>query len=381
MDPRTGRIEAALGEGGDIAWFRAPGRVNLMGDHTDYNEGFVLPAAIDRDCLIAVRPRADGRLVVRSLDVVPDEAVVEVAADGTDEPAQVEPRWGRYVAGVVRALAERKRRSVGMDAVLSSTVPRGSGLSSSAALEVASALALCHVAGFGLPARDLALACQHAEQIATGVPCGIMDQLVSFEGKGGAALLIDCRSIECRPVPIPAEIAILAVHSGLPRALADSAYAERRAACEATAARLGLQALRDAAPEDVADDPFARHVVAENRRVLDTAQAIRAGELEHLGPLFAASHASLRDDYRVSTPELDSLVRLLVDEGALGARLTGAGFGGCAVALARSAEAPGIAERACGRYVAETGLAPQAFLCRAVDGAARVVSARDQSDL
>ncbi len=371
MGPRADRIEASLGNGADVAWFRAPGRVNLMGDHTDYNEGFVLPVTIDRDCLIAVRPRADGRVVVRSLDVDRAESVVEVAADGSDEPSGIEPAWGRYVAGVVRALAERGRPPRGTDAVLSSTVPVGSGLSSSAALEVAAALAVCHVSAFELPGRELALACQYAEQIATGVPCGIMDQLASLEGEAGAALLIDCRDLGYEPVRLPAEVAVLAVHSGLQRLLAGSAYAERRAACEAAAARLGLRALRDARPEDVADDPFARHVVSENRRVLDTAEAIRVGDLERLGPLFAASHASLRDDYRVSTPELDALVRLLVNEGALGARLTGAGFGGCAVAIVRSGEATGIAERASARYRAETELEPQALVCRAVAGAGR----------
>ncbi len=369
MDQRATRIAAALGEGAEIRWFRAPGRVNLMGDHTDYNEGFVLPAAIDRDCLIGARTRADGRVLVRSLDVDSDGAVVELAADGGDDPERVEPAWGRYVAGVVRELAERGRQPVGMDAALSSTVPQGSGLSSSAALEVACAVALGGVAGFELPTGELAAACQRAELVATGVPCGIMDQLVSLEGRADAALLIDCRSLAVGQVQLPPGLAILAVHSGLPRALADSAYAERRAACEASAARLGLAALRDATPEDVADDPFARHVVSENQRVLDTARAIAESDLGGLGPLFAASHASLRDDYRVSTPELDALVEALVDAGALGARLTGAGFGGCAVALVRREDAQIVAERAVERYRAEIGIDPTAFLCRAVDGA------------
>jgi galactokinase len=351
------------------ARFRAPGRVNLMDDHTDYNEGFVLPAAIDRECVIAVRPRGDRRVVVRSADVDEAERIVDVAADGADEPNALEPAWGRYVAGVVRALADAGRAPLGMDAELGSTVPLGSGLSSSAALEVSLALALCHVASFELPPAKLALACQHAEHIATGVPSGVMDQFVSLAAEARAALLLDCRSLEHEAVRLPQSIALLAVHSGLPRTLAGSAYADRRAACEAAAARLGLRSLRDATSEQVADDPFARHVVSENARVLETAAAIRAGDLERLGSLYAASHASLRDDFRVSTSELDVLVRALVEEGALGARLTGAGFGGCVVALVRREDAATVATGVVRRYRTQTGCEPQAFLCRAVAGA------------
>ena len=363
---------AAVRHEGEAVWFRAPGRVNLMGDHTDYNAGFVLPAAVDLECVIAVRSREDRRVTVRSLDVGETEAVVDVAADGTDAPRTVEPPWGRYVAGVVRALAEAGRAAAGMDAVLSSTVPSGSGLSSSAALEVSLALALCHEASFELPLTELAHACQHGEQIATGVPSGIMDQVVSLAGEAGAALLLDCRSLEYETVQLAPSIAVLAVHSGLSRTLAGSAYAERRAATEAAAARLGLRSLRDATLEQVADDPLARHVVSENARVLEVAAAIRTGDLDGLGELYAASHASLRDDFRVSTPELDALVRILVEEGALGARLTGAGFGGCVVALARPEDAAAIADRAGRRYREETGRESRTFLCRLAAGAGRI---------
>jgi galactokinase len=369
VDARRASIEQALGGPDRIRWFRAPGRVNLMGDHTDYNEGFVLPMAIDRDCLIGVRARTDGRVTVRSLDVPPGEVVVDLSADGSDEPAAVTPPWGRYVAGVVRTLAERGRPGIGLEAALSSTVPAGSGLSSSAALEVACALALCFVAGLELPTCELAAACRRAEEIATGVPCGIMDQLASLAGRPDAALLLDCRSLSVEPVPLPGGIAVLAVHSGMARALADSAYSERRAACETAAARLGLPALRDAGPEQVADDPYARHVVSENERVLESAAALRAGGLDRLGPLFAASHTSLRDDYRVSTPELDALVDALVKADALGARLTGAGFGGCVVALVRKGDAADVADEAERRYREATGLEPTTFRCHAVAGA------------
>jgi galactokinase len=201
-----------------------------------------------------------------------------------------------------------------------------------------------------------------------------MDQLISLAGKARSAILLDCRNLEHQTVRLPPSIALLAVHSGLPRTLAGSAYAERRAATEAAAARLDLRSLRDATPEQVADDPFARHVVSENARVLEVAAAIRAGDLDRLGALYAASHASLRDDFRVSTPELDELMRILVEQGALGARLTGAGFGGCVVAVARRQDAAAIAERAAQRYREETGLEPRAFLLRAAAGAGRIAA-------
>jgi galactokinase len=203
-----------------------------------------------------------------------------------------------------------------------------------------------------------------------------MDQLVSLLAEEGSALLIDCRSLEVETVAIPSGVVIAAVHCGRPRELRSSEYAERRAACEAAARRLGLPSLRDARPADVEDDPFARHVVAENRRVLDTARAFRAGDLAALGPLFAASHASLRDDFRVSTPELDALVEALVDAGAVGARLTGAGFGGCVVALLAEAHADAALERACAAYRRRTGLEPGTFVCRPAAGAGSIAPAR-----
>lgn len=345
--------------------FRAPGRVNLIGDHTDYNEGFVLPLAIDLDCRVRAAPRARD-VCIESLDL--GEAV-HLAADGSTEPAGVEPSWGRYAAGVVRALADRGREPAGIDAVVSSTVPLGAGLSSSAAFEVALALALCDAAGFALPPVELALACQEAEQIATGVPVGIMDQLASLSGRRGHALLIDCRSLDIEPIPLPPRLSVVIVHSGVSRTLADSAYAERRRVCELVAGRLGLRSLRDAAPEQVEDEPRARHVVSENARVLEAARALAEGAIEELGPLLAASHTSLRDDYEVSTPELDALVDELVAAGALGARLTGAGFGGCVVGLAERESAAAVVERAAARYRERTGREPRAYVCRPAEGA------------
>jgi galactokinase len=340
---------------------RAPGRVNLIGDHTDYNEGFVLPAAIDLETRVRARPRDDALIRVRSLG-----STVEI---GDGDPRTVEPAWGRYVAAVARALAARGRPPVGVDADVSSTVPSGAGLSSSAALEVSVALALCDAAEFELPPLELALACQEAEQVARGVPTGIMDQLSSIAGRAGCALLIDCRSLEVEPIPLPDELAIVVVHSGLERALEGSSYAERRADCERVAAALGLRSLRDATPEQVADEPRARHVVSENARVLASVEALKRGDVGALGPLLDASHASLRDDFEVSTPELDALAEALRGAGALGARLTGAGFGGCVVALAPRENAEGIAAAAAARYADESGRNPRTWIVRAVDGA------------
>ena len=358
------RIAAALAGADGARWYRAPGRVNLMGDHTDYNDGFVLPVAIDRDCVVAAFPAATVR--ARSLD---EGVPVELAADGSTDPDAVEPRWGRYVAAVVRELAGRGRPPVGADLTIASDVPLGSGLSSSAALEVACAVALAGVAGWELDRLELAQACRAAEESATGVPCGIMDQLASVAGRDGCALLIDCRSLESRAIPLPEALAVLVVHSGIARTLDTSAYAERRRACERIAARLGLAALRDATAAQVADEPLARHVVTENERVLEAARALGSGDLELLGRLFLESHASLGRDFGVSTPELDALVEELLRAGAFGARLTGAGFGGCVVAACSRDSVDGIAATATQAYRTRTGLVPTAFVVRASGGA------------
>ncbi|HZQ64923.1 MAG TPA: galactokinase [Gaiellaceae bacterium] len=358
-------------DGGDGRGFRAPGRVNLIGEHTDYNEGFVLPIAIDLECVVRVGRAGGDRVRLRSTQLGGE---VELPADGSAEPALTRPAWGRYAAGVVRVLAELGRPAVGFEGEVSSTVPIAAGLSSSAAFEVAVALALCDAAGFEPPPLELAQACQRGELVATGVPCGIMDQLTSIAGRRGSALLIDCRSLDVDPIPLPPGLAVLVVHSGVPRELAGSAYAERRRECEEAAARLGLRALRDATLDQVAGWPRARHVVSENARVNAAVEALRAGDAARLGGLLGEGHASLRDDFEVSTPELDTLVELLVEAGALGARLTGAGFGGCVVALASTDRALEVGEAAAVRYRAETGREPRVFVCRAADGAGPVAT-------
>ena len=340
---------------------------SMYPSNMDYNDGFCLPLAIDRHCVATWEPTEDGRITARSVQL---PGVVSVAADGSDDPPAVEPPWGRFVAGVARALAELGRDPVGLALRVTSNVPAGSGLSSSSALSVALTLAIAEAGGLAFPdRRDAAQAALHAEVLATGVPGGLMDQLCSLFGVAGHALLLDCRSLEVTPVALPDSLEVLVVHCGLPRTLAGSAYAERRAACEVAATRLGLTALRDATAAQVTHDPIARHVVSENARVLAFVTALRADATDALGPLLLASHASLRDDYVVSTPELDLLVDLLVEHGALGARLTGAGFGGCVVALVPRGAVTDCATETIRAYRTGTGLAPQAFVVRAVDGA------------
>ena len=346
--------------------FRAPGRVNLIGGQVDYHEGWVVSMAIDRDVVVTAEPRADGRIVARSDEL---DGVVDIAADAHDEPAAVQPAWGRVVGGVARVLAELGRAPVGADLAITSRVPIGGGLSSSAAFEVGVALALCDGAGLTLAPHDLALAAQRAEHIATGVPCGNQDQLAAVFGQAGHALLLDCRSLEIEALPLPPALQVLVVHSGVQRTLEGSPYAARRAESIEVGRRLGLRALRDATLEQVRDQPRGRHAVTEMVRVRAFADALRAGDIDALGPLMLASHASSRDDMEVSTPELDTLVECLMDAGALGARLTGAGFGGCIVALVPRERAGTIEATATHGYREKTGREPVAWIVQAAAGA------------
>ncbi len=310
----------------------APGRVNLIGDHTDYTGGLVLPVAIDRGTTVVLE-RTGNKVVLDSADEE-EPAVVDL---GLSDAAAVTPPWARFVAGVVQEV----RPSEGGVGTVRTDLPIGAGLASSAALEVAVALAL----SFEGSPLELALACQRAEQAASGVPCGMMDQLASAAGVAGCALLIDCSTLRVTPVPLPEGVDVVVVHSGQRRSLSGSAYADRKAQCEAAASMIGP--LRDAGFEDVAtiDDPVlarrARHVVSENARVAAFADALAGEDLAGAGALMVESHQSLRHDFEVSTTALDELVeRLLRQPGVHGARLTGAGFGGCVVALAE----PGAVE-------------------------------------
>ncbi|HLH46539.1 MAG TPA: galactokinase [Acidimicrobiales bacterium] len=305
----------------------APGRVNLIGDHTDYTGGLALPMAID---LVTTVEGARGGGVVRLVSAEA-EGEARLSLD-LDDPAAAAPAWARYVAGVVAVL----RPETGFVGQVSTTLPLGAGLSSSAALEVATALAL----GFGGTATELALACQRAEQLATGVPCGVMDQLVSAGGVAGHALLVDCSTLAVHPVAVPDGVEVVVVFSGERRHLATSAYASRRRQCEAAQAILGpLHHASIEAVEELGDPVLqarARHVVTENDRVRRFVEALGAGDFVACGRLMIASHDSLRHDFEVSTPRLDRLVsELCAVPGVYGARLTGAGFGGCVVALCR----------------------------------------------
>ncbi len=311
--------------------WRAPGRINVIGDHTDYQDGFCLPMAIDRECRVTVRPEPGSTTITATSAQEAGTAVV--ATDGTTDPATVDPPWGRFVAGAVAACVARGAHLPGGAYTVTSSVPTGAGLSSSSALSVALVLAGAELGGLRLDRVALARLALDAEVRATGVPGGLLDQMTALHAEPGHLLLLDCRTLSVTPVPLPRSLGFVVVHSGRARSLAESGYAARRAAVEAAAAALGLPTLRDATAAQVAHDPRARHVVSENARVLAFVDALRAGRIDELGPLMLAGHASLRDDYEVSTPELDRAVDLLMVHGALGARLTGAGFGGCVVGL------------------------------------------------
>jgi galactokinase len=326
---------------------RAPGRVNLIGEHVDYNDGLVLPVAVDLEVGLAVRRRQDDRVSIYSADM--DEQA-EFAIAGL-APGSVKG-WAAYPAGVAWSLAQAGLMLRGIDAAVSGNVPLGGGLSSSAALEVAFAAAFRHASELDLPDVQLARLCQAAENQFVGVACGIMDQMTSACAEPGRALLLDCRSMEIRQVPLPPALQIVIFHSGVPRRLSASEYNQRRRECEEAAGRLAavdddIRTLRDITPEQLLAlsrhlpaplDRRARHVVGEIERVQLAAAALESGETERFGELLFASHRSLRDDYQVSCEELDALVELARRApGVVGARLTGAGFGGCTVNVVSAA--------------------------------------------
>lgn len=347
----------------------APGRVNLIGEHTDYNDGFVLPVAIDRTVAVAIAPREDSRVRVQSVDR-------DQRDDFSLDNARRHPMggWRNYVRGVLWALLDSQHPLRGVDLSISGDVPQGAGLSSSAALELALAGAICAASGVELPPREMALLCQRAEHMYAGVQCGIMDQFAAALGREGCALFIDCQSLETEDVPLPNGVAIVVIDSKLPRELAGTPYNQRRDQCAEAARALGLTSLRsahDSQIESLPDDlrRRARHVVTENARVLAAKAALRDGDCGTLGLLFAESHASLRDGFEASTPEIDLLVELAnAAPGAIGARLTGGGFGGCTVNLVEAAEAQRFGEIVVSQYRQRPGLDAEAHVCSAVDG-------------
>jgi galactokinase len=351
---------------------RAPGRVNLIGEHTDYNDGFVLPMAIERETRMAAAPRRDARVRLVALDL--DR---ETAFDLPEIQATNDERWSNYVRGVAAGLVTAGYPVQGCDLLMQGDVPIGAGLSSSAAVEMAAVQALRAIGHFDVAPDVAARVGQRAEHLFVGTQCGLMDQLASALGRPNHALLIDCRDLSYTPVPVPANAAILIADTAVRRHLAGSAYNERRAQCEAAARALGVPALRDATPQMLAEarlDPLiekrARHVISENERVLATVTALQSGDLPAAGQLMNSSHASLRDLYEVSSRELDQMVELLrAQPGCYGARLTGAGFGGCAVALMDAGAVTGAIPAVAAAYQERTGLVPALYPTRAAAGA------------
>lgn len=355
---------------------RAPGRVNLIGEHTDYNDGFVLPVAIDRAVWIALRTRDDNQVRAYTADMD------ETAGFPLKELTRGDDEWIEYLKGTAWALHEAGFPLHGWDGVIASWVPVGAGLSSSAALEMATARAFSVTDGFEWDPATMARVGQRAENDWVGVKSGIMDQMASAAGQAGHALLIDCRSLEYEPVPLPAGTAIVILDTSTRRGLVDSAYNERQQQCAEAAALFEVPALRDV-PLALIDTAVgrldeityrrARHVVTENARVIEAVDALRAGDAEHMGRLMASSHISLRDDFEVSTDALDAMAELAQQHPACyGARMTGAGFGGCAVALVDAAHAEDFAATTAERYQAAIGVEPSIYVCTASDGASHV---------
>jgi galactokinase len=368
---------ARFGRAPEGVW-AAPGRVNLIGEHTDYNDGFVFPLAIDRRVTVVAARRLDDLLRILSLE----KGLTEVPLSGL-QPGAVEG-WAAYVAGAVWSLAQEGVRVGGLDLVLTSDVPVGSGLSSSAAVECSTLLAARDLYGGPQDPIQLARIAQRAENEMVGVPCGIMDQTASMACTAGHVLLLDTRSLTTRQIPFDlarAGLSLLVIDTRVSHALADGAYAERRGVCQQAARLLGIPALRDAteAMLEASRDRLgelhyrrARHVVRENGRVLEVVRVLNLGQPDRIGPTLTASHASLRDDYQVSAAELDLAVETATTAGALGARMTGAGFGGCALALV-PAGATGTVAEAITRTFADRRLqAPTVFPVAPVDGASRL---------
>ncbi len=362
---------------------RAPGRVNLIGEHTDYNDGFVFPIAIDRDIRIAARRRRDGEVHLHSVNFQSDTTFPV-------DTLEKDPRhpWADYPKGVMAELTKAGQPLSGWDAVIYGNVPLDAGLSSSAAFEVAAARTLSLLNQIPFDPAQAALLCQRAENRFVGVQCGIMDQFISALGKKDHGLLIDCRDLSHRHIPLDSgQVSVVVCNSGVQRGLVDSEYNTRRRQCEEGFQRLsetlpGIEALRDVSIEDFEAHQAllpeivrkrCRHVVAENQRVLDAVHALENGDVEKMGRLMDASHASLRDDFEVSRDELDILADLAhATEGVLGARLTGAGFGGCTVNLVQCDAVEAFVRQITEAYRKKTGLSLETYLCAIAPGVGEV---------
>jgi galactokinase len=369
---------------------RSPGRVNLLGEHVDYNDGWVLPAAIDRAVYLAASSREGDLASIAARDL--DQSLtfrVNQTGSKIDAAGEPFPDWALYPAGVAHMLGQAGLAVTGMRAAFTSDVPRGAGLSSSAAVELAFGVAWRAMGGWQKSGMELALLCQKAENQYVGVNCGIMDQFACANGKAGHALLLDCRSLDWQPVPLPGDVLIVIADTMKRRELGKSEYNNRRAACEEAVRTLaavlpGIRALRDVSPAEFERyaqllDPLvakrARHVVEECARTVKAVDSLKQNDLAAFGHAMNESHRSLRDYYEVSCAELDAMVSAAQSlEGCYGARLTGAGFGGCAVALVAAAAGEPFRRELAKRYEAATGLAPEIYVCRALAGAQVVAS-------
>ncbi len=351
---------------------RAPGRVNLIGEHTDYNGGFVLPLAIDRAVWMAVAPRRDHTVSVHSIDYD------QTASFSLDDLQRENAGWIEYIKGTAQALHDSGYALHGWDGVTTGDIPQGAGLSSSAAVEIAALSAFAAVSSLTLDPIKRALLGQKAENEWVGVQCGIMDQLISSCGKTNHALLIDCRSLETTPVPLPQGTAVAIMDTSTRRGLVESAYNERRAQCEEACRTFNVPLLRDVSLERFAAESDrlsaltrrrARHVISENDRTLQAAKALQAGDAARVGALMRESHISLRDDFEVSSDALNAMVEAALSHPACwGARMTGAGFGGCAVALIRAEAAEAFVSAVQNAYRQATGLSSSLYICTATDG-------------
>ncbi|MBN2370142.1 MAG: galactokinase [Vicinamibacteria bacterium] len=365
--------------------FRAPGRVNLIGEHTDYNDGFVMPAAIDFATFVAAAARNDRMLVIRS-ENYNDERVFDL--DETDpKPMR---HWSDYVRGVAVVLERADHRLRGANLLIKGEIPLGAGLSSSAAIEVATALALLNVNRDSLPPLELALLCQRAENDFVGMRCGIMDQFISCHAQAGHALMLDCRSLAFRAVPLPPNVRLVICNTMVKHELASGEYNRRRAECEMGVKLIrrsipAIHALRDVTMEQIRSlnsrlpasvARRCRHVVSENARVVEAAKALEESNLSRLGRLMTASHASLRDDYKVSCVELDSLVEIAsAHQGVFGARMTGGGFGGCTINIVAEDHVEGFVGAVRQEYEIKHFMKPDVYVCTASDGAGEVTPA------
>jgi len=357
--------------------FQAPGRVNLIGEHTDYNDGFVLPCAIDYQTVISAAPRTD-----RTVRVIAADYENQTDEFSLDAPilAHDSQQWSNYVRGVVKHLLNRDKSFGGADLVISGNVPQGAGLSSSASLEVAVGTVFQQLYHLPLDGAQIALNGQEAENQFVGCNCGIMDQLISALGKKDHALLLDCRTLGTRAVSMPQGVAVIIINSNFKRTLVGSEYNTRREQCETGARFFQQPALRDVSLEQfnaVADelDPLVakrvRHVLTENQRTVEAADALERGDLQRMGELMAASHASMRDDFEITVPQIDTLVEIVKetigDKG--GVRMTGGGFGGCIVALVPEDLVSQVQEAVAAQYEAKTGIKETFYVCKASEGA------------